>query len=89
MIAELTHDMPDSQVAPQDEAMDCFRRNFKLVGRCNVTSDGKLMIYELKGWSSSAWYDAAKLNIKMFNLPLVAELVTDITGTFIHIIYKP
>jgi hypothetical protein len=74
-------------IAPQDEAMDMFRQNFRL-WKCNVTQDGKLMIYRIKG-EVGEWLSKAQEVIKSGNLPLVAELVSDITGTFIHIIYKP
>jgi hypothetical protein len=75
-------------IEPQDLAMERFRQNFRLVAGCNVTSDGKLMIYRIKG-EAKEWLTKAQDIIKSGNLPLVAEIVSDITGTFIHIIYKP
>jgi hypothetical protein len=87
MYTELTTDhMID--IEPQDEAMDCFRKHFHMVANCNVTGDGKLMIYRIKG-ESTTWLNHAKNIIKTRNLPLIAELISDVCGTFIHIIYKP
>lgn len=74
-------------IAPQDEAMDCFRQGFRL-WKCNVTQDDKLMIYQIKG-EAGEWLSKAQKVIKTGNLPLIAELIEDICGTFIHIIYKP
>jgi hypothetical protein len=86
MYTELLTDHMVDDIAPQDEAMDCFRSNFRL-WKCNVTQDGKLMIYRVNG-DAKEWLTKAQEIIKSGHLPLVAELVTEITGTFIHIIYK-
>lgn len=86
MIAELNHMIDD--VAPQDEAMDRFRANFQVIARCNVMSDGKTMIYEI-GSNGEAWLNRANILINGLDLPLVAELNTNLCGIFLHIIYKP
>ena len=83
-----THHMIDD-VEPQDEAMDTFRQHFHLVANCNVVSDGKLMIYTMKGGHAAVWHGSAKNIIASLKLPLIAKVVSDITGTFLHIIYKP
>lgn len=77
-------------VAPQDVAMDTFRSHFHLVANCNVTSDGKKMNYQLRTKeNASVWLHNAENIIKAGDLPLVAELNTNLCGIFLHIIYKP
>lgn len=76
-------------VEPQDEVMDLFRSKFHLMANCNVVPDGKTMIYRLKGGHGDMWRRSAKNIITANNLPLHAELVENLAGTFLHIIYKP
>lgn len=78
----------ETLIEPWDEAMDLFRAKFHVVAGCNVMPDGKTMIYSMKG-GATIWLRSAKNIIVTLNLPLRAELVDNLCGTFLHIIYKP
>lgn len=76
----LTHHMVDN-VEPQDEAMDQFRRMFKLVAGCNVSDDGKVMVYQMRTVASAArWLSDAKSVINSKRLPLEAGVKAKMKG---------
>jgi hypothetical protein len=64
-----------TEIEPQDEAMDQFRRLFKLVAGCNVSNDGKLMVYQMQTLPGAArWLSDAQLIITANLLPLDASV---------------
>lgn len=82
-------------VAPQDIAMEDFRKAFRLVADCKVTADGKLMRYQLKSCSNMVtWLSCANSTIITHKLPLEAKIQTYMKGSEVvkvelRIIYKP
>jgi hypothetical protein len=89
----LTDHMID--IEPQDEAMDEFRKNFRLVACCFVSRDGKKMSYRLKTEDrANIWKINAGNTITSLNLPLIAEIKVKrekgkVVEVFLNIIYKP
>jgi hypothetical protein len=82
-------------VAPQDLAMDDFRKQFKLVAGCEVSADGKMMTYQLKSmWGAQEWLSAANSIIIASNQPLVAKIRSvmkgkELVGVELRIVYTP
>jgi hypothetical protein len=94
MIAELTTDhMID--IEPQDEAMDMFRRNFRLVAGCRVSADGNKMRYSLKTEKGAQdWLSKAEGIIQSHNMPLEADIKVKkekgrVIDVYLTINYKP
>jgi hypothetical protein len=90
----LTHHMVDN-VEPQDEAMDSFRRLFRLVAGCEVSKDGMRMTYQLKAIDGAAvWLSNANSIITTNKLPLAAGVKVKQKGKVVEsvtlsIVYKP
>jgi len=89
----LTHHMIDD-VEPQDEAMDQFRKLFRLVAGCKVSKDGRTMTYNLKSpLTASVWKISALKIIAAGSLPLAADIeLKEDEGeicAFLVITYKP
>jgi len=82
-------------IQPQDEAMEAFRKQFRLVADCKVLADGKLMTYQLKSVSSmQTWLSCANSIIITHKLPLMAKIQSAMKGKEVvkvelRIIYKP
>jgi hypothetical protein len=63
-------------IEPQDEAMDAFRKLFKLVAGCNVSADGKVMTYKMQTVAGAArWLSEAQAIITANQLPLKPGVV--------------
>lgn len=82
------------EIEPQDEAMDAFRSQFRLVANY-VEPDGMTMKYRFKTEAmAKIWEANANKIINANNLPLVAVVKVWETGRLVHdvtlnIIYKP
>lgn len=64
-----------NEIEPQDEAMDEFRKLFKLVAGCKVSEDGKLMTYQMQTVPGAArLLSEAKGIISVNRLPLDADV---------------
>lgn len=58
-------------IAPQDEAMDQFRKLFQLVAKCKVSDDGMVMTYQMQTIAGAArWLSNAKQIITANQMPL-------------------
>lgn len=85
-----------TDIEPQDEAMDQFRKVFPLVCDCKVSEDGVLMTYQLKSLSGAvnSLNDAERV-INSNYLPLKAKLKgkyttgKELRGFELQIIYQP
>lgn len=78
---ELLHSHNTVTVEPQDEAMETFRKQFKLVAGCQVSADGKLMTYQLKTMAgSNDFLRTANAIIIEEQLPLIARVVSVMKG---------
>lgn len=81
--------------APQDIAMEDFRKACRLVADCKVSADGKMMTYQLKTTSNmTTWLSCANSIIITYKLPLVAKVQSYMKGKEVvkvelRIIYKP
>lgn len=81
--------------APQDLAMEDFRKTFRLIAGCHVSADGKVMTYDFSSMSAahSCLSDANSIIIAG-NLPLVAGVRSVMKGKEavtmqLRIVYKP
>lgn len=71
----LTTQPTTTDIDPQDEAMDAFRKLFKLVAGCKVSEDGKVMVYQMGTVASAArWASEAQATISCNRLPLDASV---------------
>ena len=62
-------------VEPQDEAMDEFRKLFKLVAGCKVSEDGKVMVYQMQTLAGAArLLSEAEGIVSVNKLPLDASV---------------
>lgn len=84
-----------TDIEPQDEAMEQFRKMFKLVAGCNVSEDGKVMVYQMQTLAGAArWSSEAQATITANQLPLSAGVRAvrkggEITSVELRIVYKP
>jgi hypothetical protein len=82
-------------IEPQDEAMDQFRRLFKLVAGCKVAEDGKVMVYQMGTLASAArWSNDARAVINSNKLPLKVGVKAvkekgQVTSVELMIMYHP
>lgn len=82
-------------IEPQDEAMDAFRRLFKLVAGCKVSEDGKVMVYQMGTLASSArWSNDARAVVNSNKLPLKVGIRAvkengQVTSVELRIMYQP
>jgi hypothetical protein len=90
----LTHHMIDD-VEPQDLAMEAFRKQFKLVGGCEVSVDGTTMTYQLKTIDGAGvWLSNSNSIITANMLPLKASVKIRKKGAVVEsvtltIVYRP
>jgi hypothetical protein len=83
------------EIEPQDEAMDAFRRLFRLVAGCEVSPCGKVMTYQLKNMvGANTWLANANSIIIAGKLPLKARIRSVMKGKEVvrvelRIIYQP
>lgn len=73
LVMEIFHSHNTVTVEPQDEAMEAFRKQFKLVAGCQVSEDGKVMVYQMQTLAGAArWMGEAQRIITANLLPLKA-----------------
>jgi hypothetical protein len=83
-----------TDIEPQDEAMDQFRKLFKLVAGCKVSDDGKVMVYQMQTVASAArWLSDARSIITVNRLPLETGVRAiqekgKVTSVELRIVYK-
>lgn len=86
---------PVHVVEQQDIAMEDFRKACRLVAGCNVSADGKLMVYDPKTVADmNTWLACANSIIRTYNLPLIAKVQSrmkgkEVASVQLRIIYKP
>lgn len=92
---EILHSHNTVTVEPQDLAMEAFRNEFKLVAGCNVSQDGKVMVYQMQTLAGAArWSNDAMAVINANRLPLKVGIREVKKGGMtekveLRIIYKP